>query len=57
MSCVQPPNVLHDAKGRCKLCDFGTCLELQPHAPPPTEWVGSQLYVAPEVDAQKAYSL
>lgn len=32
-------------------------MELLPHAPLPTEWIGSQLYVAPEVDRQEAYGL
>ena len=50
---LKPPNVLHDRNGRCKLCDFGTCLELRPNAPPPTEWVGSALYIAPEVDKEQ----
>ena len=54
---LKPPNVLHDAQRRCKLCDFGTCLELKPGAALPTEWVGSALYVAPEVDAEKPYGL
>ena len=54
---LKPPNMLHDARGRSKLCDFGTCLELEPNAPLPTEWVGSQLYVAPEVDKEAPYGL
>ena len=56
---LQPPNVLHDEKGKCKLCDFGTAIELAPAAPLPTEWMGSQLYVAPEVRSQEleAHSL
>ena len=54
---LKPPNVLHDARGRCKLCDFGTAIELPPTAPRPTEWIGSQLYIAPEVDRQEAYAL
>ena len=44
---LKPPNLLHDARGRCKLCDFGTALELPPTAPRPSEWIGSQLYIAP----------
>ena len=54
---LKPPNVLHDERMRCKLCDFGTAIELQPHKPQPSEWIGSQLYVAPEVDRQDAYGL
>lgn len=54
---LKPPNVLHDERFRCKLCDFGTAVEISPAAPPPTEWVGSQLYVAPEVDRQEPYGL
>jgi serine/threonine protein kinase len=54
---LKPPNILHDAKGRCKLCDFGTAIELLPGAPLPTKWVGSQLYVAPEVDREEPYGL
>ena len=54
---LKPPNVLHDAQRRCKLCDFGTCTELRDGAPLPTEWIGSALYVAPEVDAHKPYGL
>ena len=54
---LKPPNVLHDSRHRCKLCDFGTTLELHPSSPPPTEWVGSPLYVAPEVDKQQPYGL
>ena len=52
---LKPPNVLYDEKRRCKLCDFGTAIELHANAPLPTEWIGSQLYVAPEIDAGKAY--
>ena len=54
---LKPPNVLHDERWRCKICDFGTAVELNPAKPLPTEWVGSQLYVAPEVDEQKPYGL
>ena len=54
---ARSPNVLHDAQRRCKLCDFGTCLELSDSTPRPTEWIGSALYVAPEVDELKPYGL
>ena len=54
---LKPPNILHDERMRLKLCDFGTAIELSPSRPPPTEWVGSQLYVAPEVEQQEAYGL
>ena len=55
---LKPPNVLHDDRLRCKLCDMGTAVELGPGAGGlPTEWVGSQLYVAPEVDRQDPYGL
>eukprot|EP00325_Prymnesiales_sp_UTEX-LB-985_P001787 CAMPEP_0174713122 /NCGR_PEP_ID=MMETSP1094-20130205/13903_1 /TAXON_ID=156173 /ORGANISM="Chrysochromulina brevifilum, Strain UTEX LB 985" /LENGTH=232 /DNA_ID=CAMNT_0015912279 /DNA_START=192 /DNA_END=890 /DNA_ORIENTATION=- len=54
---LKPPNVLYDEKFRCKLCDFGTAFELKPGAALPTEWVGSALYVAPELDDQKPYGL
>jgi serine/threonine protein kinase len=54
---LKPPNVLHDARNRCKLCDFGTAMELPPSAPRPTEWMGSALYVAPEVDREDPYGL
>ena len=54
---LKPPNVLHDASKRCKLCDFGTALELHAHTPKPTEWVGSALYVAPEIDRSEPYGL
>ena len=54
---LKPPNVLHDASKRCKLCDFGTAFELKPNQPKPTEWMGSQLYVAPEVDRLEPYGL
>ena len=54
---LKPPNVLHDERLRCKLCDFGTAIELRAGAPPPTEWMGSALYVAPEVDAEQPYGL
>ena len=55
---LKPPNVLHDEKLRCKLCDFGTAFELQPPpAPQPTEWIGSPLYVAPEIDKGQPYGL
>ena len=54
---LKPPNVLHDERKRCKLCDFGTALELADGTPKPTEWVGSALYVAPEVDRGEPYGL
>ena len=54
---LKPPNVLHDASKRCKLCDFGYAFELKPNQPKPTEWMGSRLYVAPEVDRLEPYGL
>ena len=54
---LKPPNILYDERFRCKLCDFGTALELRPSDAPPTEWMGSALYVAPEVDRQEPYGL
>ena len=54
---LKPPNVLHDERRRCKLCDFGTAIELHPNGPKPTEWVGSALYVAPEIDNGQPYGL
>jgi serine/threonine protein kinase len=54
---LKPPNVLHDERFRCKLCDFGTAIELRQGADLPTEWIGSQLYVAPEIDKGEPYGL
>lgn len=58
---LKPPNVLYDGESyRCKICDFGTALALHPTTPatpPPTEWAGSALYVAPEVDSEQPYGL
>ena len=39
------------------MCDFGTAHEVRPGAPPLTEWFGSALYVAPEVDKEEPYGL
>jgi len=55
---LKPPNVMYDEKLRCKLIDFGTGFELKPPpAPPPTECIGSALYMAPEVEKEAPYGL
>ena len=42
---------------RCKLCDFGTALELSEGSPLPTACIGSALYLAPEVESERPYGL
>ena len=42
---------------RCKLCDFGTALEITEGAPLPTACIGSALYLAPEVESEQPYGL
>ena len=56
---LKPPNVLYDeARGACKICDFGTALELPADpAHHPFECIGSALYLAPEVEAEAPYGL
>jgi len=55
---LKPPNLLHDERLRCKLCDFGTAIELPAdHSAWPTECIGSALYLAPEIEAERPYGL
>jgi len=55
---LKPPNILYDTRLRCKLCDFGTALELpSDRSKWPIECIGSALYLAPEVETEKPYGL
>ncbi|KAL1515976.1 hypothetical protein AB1Y20_002589 [Prymnesium parvum] len=54
---LKPPNVLFDETKRCKLCDFGTAVLIDPATSPCTESIGSALYMAPEVEAATPYGL
>mmetsp|Transcript_5125 Transcript_5125/g.13552 ORF Transcript_5125/g.13552 Transcript_5125/m.13552 type:complete len:208 (-) Transcript_5125:143-766(-) len=54
---LKPPNVLYNEQHECKLCDFGTALLLAPFDEPPTEEIGTAMYMAPEVDGAKPYGL
>ena len=54
---LKPPNVLCDERAGSKLADFGTAQPLCAPDARLTECVGTALYMAPEVEAGRAYGL
>ena len=52
---VKPDNVLLTRSGEVKICDFGVSKVVEPNGEVMVEFVGSPMFVAPEVVARKGY--